>query len=324
MTEYVKKLAKDLKIDAVGFYNLSDEVNPDFSSRVYDFFPQAKSVISFALSYNFQDNLADSQSDGYIARYTTANYYKLLSTKLKFIAKSLKDKVAPSKSNDSFFRVFVNSKINDKEAGRLSGIGTIAPNSMIFVKDIGLRCVLGEIVVDYVFKTSEKILNSNYCLNCDLCVKNCPTGAILNDKTLVKDLCIQHLSSCRDIPKVIKEKRFFYYWGKRFFGCTDCVDICPFSERNIKIFDEEKVGFIGSNFDCEDILSMKKTDYKIKFRNNQLSASWIKEVVLARNALINLYNNDKKEVIEEYLKNIDSFEWSDDEKEYLKELFKKN
>ena len=86
---------------------------------------------------------------------------------------------------------------------------------------------------------------------------------------------------------------------------------------NIKTCEEELIGFIGNIFNCEDILKMKKGDYKIRFENNQLSASWIKEVTLVRNGLMNLYNSGKYNLVKEYFDNIDFYDWSIEDKEYL-------
>ncbi|HOV13404.1 MAG TPA: 4Fe-4S double cluster binding domain-containing protein [Spirochaetota bacterium] len=317
MVDLVKTLAKDLGIDAVGFYNLYDNRDSDFDTQVKSVFPSAKSIISFGYSYNFDWNQTDESCDGYIAKYTTANFYKILSKKLQFIAKRVKSEINCSIPNDKFFRIYVNSRINDKRAAFLSNLGYFSNNSLIFVNETGIKTILGSIIIDYEFYTSKNKPTKDFCSNCNLCVESCPTKAIGFDRSINKNHCIQHLSSQMILPDTINNKKIFDIWKNRFFGCSTCVDACPYFSKNIKTYSEELVGFIGLTFDCENVLTMRKEDYKIRFANNQLSASWIPSVTLARNGLINLFFNQKYNLMKEFYSNINYYNWNEFEKEFL-------
>ena len=284
-------------------------------------FPGCKSIISAALSYNFEWNNFDSKSAGYIARYTTANFYRILSKKLKKLGVVIKNKIAPSVSNKDFFRVFVNSKINDKLAAYVCGLGYYSKNSLIDVSGIGTKVVLGELLLAEELPASKPRVIS--CGDCNICVEYCPTGALSNDGRVNKEICIQHLSSELEWPDKINGKNFLDYWGVRFFGCTDCIDSCPENNYVKKINNDKLSGFIGTSFNPEKIILFNKNDYKNYFRSNQLGASWIPEAALARNALASLYNLQKKSIIKSYLENISIYGWDEEERKYLTDFIKK-
>lgn len=321
MKDFILSEAGLLNIQEIAFYNLNENKNALVENHVKELFPQCKSIITVAYSYNFEWNQTDSETTGYIARYTTANFYRMLSKKLRLLGKKIKDRVDPNLINDNFFRVFVNSKLNDKTLSTLSNLGKYANNSLLFIKDKGVRYILGELLINFELESTKEDEEGNYCNNCNLCVEKCPTKAIDNDKFVNKSLCLQHLSTQMELPFKINNKYFLDYWKNRFFGCTECVDVCPYSKKEICYNSEEVIGFIGGSFDCSKILEIKKQDYKIKFAANQLSASWIKEVVLARNSLLSLSYTRKNDIIKEYMKNIDYYGWNEEEKEYLRKIF---
>ena len=77
------------------------------------------------------------------------------------------------------------------------------------------------------------------------------------------------------------------------------------------------MGHAGYKFDLSDILSMKKNDYKKRFSGNQLSAGWIPETALVKNAILSFYNMNKIHVLDEYMHKINSYNWSENEKIFL-------
>jgi epoxyqueuosine reductase len=327
IVNFIKNKSLELGIDIIGFGSIDEfeKLNKKFYknskySNPKDIFLKSKTIISAGLSYNYDWNNISNESIGYIAKYTSANFYKILSKKLKELGKSIKKYLDYNIPDKDFFRVYVNSKINDKLSAYICGLGYFAKNTLIFVKDKGCKYILGELLLPFEFIPSEK-LNSN-CGKCNLCIDACPTKALTDNGRLKRKLCIQHLSSEYDWPEKINNKSFIKIWGVRFFGCTNCIDICPFNKSSHKIDykEEELIGFIGTTFDVMNVLKFNKNDYKTFFKRNQLSANWIPTATLARNCLASLYNLDRKEIIEEYIKKLDNYDWNDLEKKFLKKF----
>jgi epoxyqueuosine reductase QueG len=57
-----------------------------------------------------------------------------------------------------------------------------------------------------------------YCKVCGFCIKQCPTNAILEEPVLHDTGLITHT----------KQRNCFEYFA-RYYGCSICVKVCPFS-----------------------------------------------------------------------------------------------
>jgi hypothetical protein len=73
---------------------------------------------------------------------------------------------------------------------------------------------------------------------------------------------------------------------------------------------EELTGFIGTTFTLEEILTMKKSGIRQRFHKNQLSARWVGELRLVRNALASLFNLGNSASILNYLNQMNRLEFS--------------
>jgi len=324
--EFIKLKSRELNIDEVGicgidqYEKIEKDHNKNFSP-LREIFPECRIIISACLSYNYRWNNIDSSAEGYIARYTTANFYKELKNRLKLLAKEIMNNFFNDDDDKKLYRIFVNSNVNDKLCAYASGIGIFSKNNLIAVRDRGVKFVLGEILLSMNSDfNQDKNDIKDICGNCSLCIEACPTKALLPNK-LKKSICLQYLTTKEKWPLKINDRSIIDLWGKRFYGCTECTDICPYNNNSILDQPADNfTGFIGTKFDLSEILKLKKEDYKIRFQNNQLSSGWVKEYILARNALFALYNSGKSDVIKRYLDNLKDFGWSKKEINYLKKI----
>ncbi|HOJ63830.1 MAG TPA: 4Fe-4S double cluster binding domain-containing protein [Spirochaetota bacterium] len=324
LIESIKKEALNLGLDHISFGSVDRfeefrlRFNDSFESP-RNLFSEAKIYISAAISFREQWNLLPSSTPGYIARYTTANFYKILSEKLKSLARFCKSILNFNIKNSDFYRIFVNSKVNDKLAGYASGLGYYANNSLIFIEDKGTNFILGEIFLNLDLKIDNNNITNNFCRKCRVCIESCPTHAISENFKINKSLCLQYLSYNKDIPL---RKEVVNLWGTRFFGCSFCIDNCPANKKNIK-YNENYIdypGYIGTTFDFNNLFNFSKEDYKRYFKGNQIGLSWVEPAVLARNILIALYNSNKKDLIIKYRDSITKYNWSDEEIFYLRNI----
>src|SRR4030043_913363 len=86
---FIKEKSVELDIDNFGIGSIerfNEFHNKYFMNSKYsipgDIFPECRTIISACFSYNFKWNKYSNEALGYIAKYTTANYYKILSGKL--------------------------------------------------------------------------------------------------------------------------------------------------------------------------------------------------------------------------------------------------
>ena len=65
-----------------------------------------------------------------------------------------------------------------------------------------------------------------FCGNCRICIEQCPTGAINDDRTIDARKCIANLTieDRGPIPEDIIPKI-----GRRIYGCDKCQEVCPWN-----------------------------------------------------------------------------------------------
>ena len=71
-----------------------------------------------------------------------------------------------------------NGRYSHKEAAHKAGLGNIGKNDLFLHKKYGARVRLGTLFTDCELH-GDGISEDNPCINCDKCVKACPSGAIL-------------------------------------------------------------------------------------------------------------------------------------------------
>ena len=115
-----------------------------------------------------------------------------------------------------------NGRYSHKEAARKAGLGTIGKNSLFLHKKYGARVRLGTILTDCPVERDCEIPES-ICNGCNLCVKACPSGAILGGEWHegVKREEIFSAAVCSDYMK-----KKFHHIG-RGVVCGICMKVCP-------------------------------------------------------------------------------------------------
>lgn len=104
-----------------------------------------------------------------------------------------------------------------------AGIGYVGRHGLLITPEFGPRVRLAAV---YTSIQNLPFVDSNnhdwieeYCMNCGLCVEQCPPQAILHD-------AVTHESG--RITRVTQKLCFEYF--AQFYGCSVCIMACPFSE----------------------------------------------------------------------------------------------
>ena len=118
-----------------------------------------------------------------------------------------------------------NGRYSHKKAARLAGLGDIGKNSLFIHKDYGTRVRLGTLFTDCELKGDGE-LKQRLCLNCDKCVKACPSGAISGNEFYpgVDRDDIFSAQLCSDYMK-----KHFHHIG-RGVVCGICMKVCPYNK----------------------------------------------------------------------------------------------
>jgi epoxyqueuosine reductase len=257
-----------------------------------------QAAVMAALSYPC-DEITDlsTQEDPHtlLAPFARANYYAEAVARLKKAAGKLREE-GNFKKRD--FRIFVNSRLPEKPLALAGGIGFQGKNSLIIVPGRGSLVVLAGMALPYhPSREPRPQKKPGSCGTCRRCVDACPTGAILPEGGLIRDRCLQEMSTGK-MPET-----FWETWGTRLYGCQICQDVCPHNGNPLR----ETIpapGRLGPSVSIRKILR-SGTNLKQLFRGTVLDRHWITPEHLLRNSLIAAGNHPRggviKEEIEPYL-----------------------
>lgn len=135
------------------------------------------------------------------------------------------------------FMIFVDSgPILERDLALQAGLGWIGKNTCLLNPELGSLFFIGEIFTTIPIKEfqshSETSLTPRHpnCGSCDLCIKACPTQALIKPFELDSRKCLSYLSieTKNPIPEDTKKK-----WST-FFGCDICQNVCPWNQKILK------------------------------------------------------------------------------------------
>lgn len=225
--------------------------------------PGAKSVITLLMNY-YPEQL---QKDGSpkIAKYAYGkDYHEVIREKLNILIAMIKEQIG-----DINGRGFVDSApVLERTWAQKSGLGWIGKNGNVINKKSGsyffIATLIADIELDY-----DNPYTKDFCGSCTRCIDNCPTEAILPDKTVDGSKCISYFTiELKEalIPENMKGK--FDGW---MFGCDVCQDVCPWN-RFSKPHSETAFTPLPQilNFTTSQWEELTEENFKTIFKNSPL------------------------------------------------------
>lgn len=198
-----------------------EKVGELFSCRAKERIPQgAKSVIVYLFPYWLGEEYYINSN---ISKYAVPeDYHNIVGEYLGKITDILKEEYPENE-----FEYFCdNSPINEVKAAVLCGLGVKGKNSLLINPRYGSFCFIGEIVTDKVFEYSSAV--SGECLNCGVCIKKCPSGAITSHGVNTQ-ICLSDITQRKGeltLENIEKIKKSGCIWG-----CDVCQDVCPMNKN---------------------------------------------------------------------------------------------
>lgn len=117
-----------------------------------------------------------------------------------------------------------------------SGLAEYGRNNITYVKGIGSFMSYTAYSTDILCEEDSwrDVTASPICDNCDICINNCPTGAIRKDEFLIdNERCLSAMNEdMRDFPDWLPHTAHHTP-----FDCLKCQVCCPMNTKNLKVID---------------------------------------------------------------------------------------
>ncbi|MEE9415049.1 MAG: tRNA epoxyqueuosine(34) reductase QueG, partial [Acidimicrobiales bacterium] len=178
--------------------------------------PGASSLIVGARGYLQEMPSVGAAVSARSARYVWDDNYTLLREGLEAIADVLR--------RDGWrTRLLVDDNaLVDREAAYRAGLGWYGKNSNLLLRGRGSWFVLGSLLTDAPLPPNEEFVEDG-CGNCQRCIDDCPTGAIVAPGVVDARRCLAWLVQDTGMFPVEYREAL----GDRLYGCDDCQEVCP-------------------------------------------------------------------------------------------------
>jgi epoxyqueuosine reductase len=234
--------------------NQSVRLNPELV------FPATRSVVVTGLSY--YSELKQKHKDvPVLSRYTYGqDYHVVITEKLKILLEQIRQADSSIEG-----RVFVDSgPLLEKAWAQEAGLGWQGKHSILISREIGSFFFIGVLLLNKELDYDKPCISDN-CGECTLCIEECPTGAINNDRTIDARKCIANLTiENRDpIPEEIVPDL-----GGRVYGCDKCQEVCPWNNHATgNLTPEFDINPEIADMSPEEWLNLSKEDYNRLFKD---------------------------------------------------------
>ncbi|MDO5707559.1 MAG: tRNA epoxyqueuosine(34) reductase QueG [Andreesenia angusta] len=274
--------------------NYHTEFEFDINKRldIESILPGWKNIISIGISYNFNIESIDAELKGRVSKSAIGrDYHLILNEKMDALIKALNEEGYEF----NYFKGVDTTPLVDREIAAEAGIGFFGKNNSIINEEYGSFIFLGFIIIDIDISElwgKNRILE-NRCINCNLCIKSCPTNALRDNNDMDAKRCLSYLTQTKeDIPFDLREKI------NTLYGCDICQNVCPYNRNAIKKDEKEII-----DIDLEDIIFISNKEFKRKYGDKAFS--WRGKNIIRRNAVIllsKIVNKKSKDILIELLK----------------------
>ncbi|MFZ2630882.1 MAG: 4Fe-4S binding protein [Desulfosalsimonadaceae bacterium] len=193
--DWLKRLVRSAGADDVGVVEINRAELADQKSFILEAFPSAKTLVSLIIRMNAPQVQSSDRSliDGeFIAVEEQA-----LAVSRKLIGQLREHGIACITPSEGFpqdmakwpGRMFT---VSHKPVAQAAGLGKIGHHRLLIHPEFGSHLCLGTLIMDTALDDYDQPIDYNPCINCNLCVATCPTGAIAPDGSFEFFKCLVH------------------------------------------------------------------------------------------------------------------------------------
>ena len=193
----------------------------------------------------FNNNAFTGNISAYCA---VADYHTVVGAQLKSICEKLAEKYP----QHSFVPFVDASPVDEVDICVKAGLGVKGVNSLLITPQYGSYVFIGEILTTLPLETT--CFENKGCLDCGLCKKACPGGAITTGVCTEK--CASHISQKKG--QLIEAETDILARAHTVFGCDICQKVCPMN-RNIQQTENLFADDIFSTVTAENVEKIYKS-----------------------------------------------------------------
>tara|TARA_A100001011_G_scaffold9615_1_gene10746 strand:- start:1672 stop:2598 length:927 start_codon:yes stop_codon:yes gene_type:complete len=198
--------------------------------NIFNYFSEAKTVISLGMNYYVGKEQSDLKSDFKFSNYAWGDdYHLVIKSKLFSLLEFIKNK----KPNVKGLVCVDTAPIMEKVWAQRAGLGWQGKHTNLISTDFGSWLFLGEIIIDFELEPDDPF-TKDLCGSCTACIDACPTHA-LGEYELDSGKCISYLT-IEHRGDFIEGHDDLDGW---IYGCDICQEVCPWNISFSKISEEK-------------------------------------------------------------------------------------
>jgi epoxyqueuosine reductase len=222
----------------------------------------ARSVISVALNYYNPGDHSNDPGVGKISRYAWGDdYHDILGDRLEALWGWMEGEFPGVRGT-----WYVDTgPVMEKVWAERSGIGWIGKHANVITRSHGSWVFLGEIITTLELRPDVPAVDR--CGTCSLCIRACPTAAIVEPYVIDSGRCLSYLTIEHRSGIEGEVANQFEGW---IFGCDVCQDVCPWNLKFATPTDEEGFAPRADHLkpDMEEWRQMSEEGFRQKFRGS--------------------------------------------------------
>ena len=198
--------------------------------NIYNFFPEAVSLISVGMNYYSGFGQKDLNSKFKFSNYAWGDdYHSVLKSRLKILLEWIRSTSADVKG----VACVDTSPVMEKVWAQKAGLGWQGKHTNLISRDYGSWLFLGEIILNIPLKYDKPFME-DLCGTCTACIDECPPGALseyeINSNKCISYQTIEHRGEF-DNNSIDLDS-----W---IYGCDICQEVCPWNKKFSKITQEK-------------------------------------------------------------------------------------
>lgn len=243
------------------------ENNLDKRSNSTKIMDDCRTIIVLGASYfnrDYKMNEVENNGRALVARYAWGDdYHQVLVKKMATVMTNIALVIA---SKNTKYKCYADTgPILEKNIAEMAGLGWKGKNSLLINHKIGSYFLIATIFTNLEMDEYKPKLSGG-CGSCRRCIDACPTGAILDNKSIDCRKCMSYhtIENRGEIPFEIKKKI-----GNRIFGCDICQEVCPWNRfAKETSMPELRTKNNRDKLTIEQIKNMDKEEYQRLFKNS--------------------------------------------------------